>query len=63
MTKVTFVERNAMTTILQEKQIKLTLSHDKSKRPFMVDESYVLSDNDTWKECFVPGARDCAPCR
>ena len=59
MTKATTVEYNAIRTILQEKQIKQTLSHDKSKRPFMVDEGYVLSNDHTWKECFVTGTRDC----
>ena len=59
MTKATAVEYKAIRTILQEKQIKQTLSHNKSKRPFKVDENFVLSNNDTWKEWFVTGTRDC----
>ena len=58
------VDYKAIRTALQERQLKMKLSHDKSHRaktarPLVVGERcYALGPKDKWLECFIVGIRD-----
>ena len=58
------IDIKAIRSLLQERQLKMTLAHDSSKRakkarPLMVGERcYVLGPNDEWIDAFVTGIKD-----
>ena len=58
------IDINAIRSLLQERQLKMTLAHDSSKRakkarPLVVGERcYVLGPNDKWIDAFVTGTKD-----
>ena len=55
---------NAIRSLLQERQLKMTLAHDSSKRakkarPLVVGERcYVLGPKNEWIDAFIPGTKD-----
>ena len=58
------VDYKAIRAVLQERQLKMKLSHDKSHRakkarPLVTGERcYCLGPKDKWLECFIVGIRD-----
>ena len=58
------IDYKAIRAVLQERQLKMKLSHDKSHRakkarPLVTGERcYCLGPKDKWLECFVVGIRD-----
>ena len=58
------IDINAIRSLLQERQLKMTLAHDSSKRakkarPLVVGERcYVLGPNNKWIDVFVTGTKD-----
>ena len=58
------VDYKAIRAVLQERQLKMKLSHDKSHRaktarPLVTGERcYALGPKDKWLECFIVGIRD-----
>ena len=58
------VDYEAIRAMLQERQMKMKLSHDKSHRarkarPLVVGERcYALGPRDKWLDCFIVGIRD-----
>ena len=58
------IDINAIRSLLQERQLKMTLAHDLSRRakkarPLVVGERcYVLGPNDKWIDAFVTGTKD-----
>ena len=58
------VDYKAIRAVLQERQLKMKLSHDKSHRakkarPLVTGERcYCLGPQDKWLECFIVGIRD-----
>ena len=58
------IDINAIRSLLQERQLKMTLAHDSSRRakkarPLVVGERcYVLGPNNKWIDVFVTGIRD-----
>ena len=58
------VDYKAIRSVLQESQLKMKLSHDKSHRakkarPLVVGERYyAFGPKDKWLECFIVGIRD-----
>ena len=58
------VDYKAIRAVLQERQLKMKLSHDKSHRakkarPLVVGERcYALGPRDKWLDCFIVGIRD-----
>ena len=58
------IDINAIRSLLQERQLKMTLAHDSSKRakkarPLAVGERcYVLGPNNKWIDAFVTGTKD-----
>ena len=58
------VDYKAIRAVLQERQLKMKLSHDKSHRakearPLVTGERcYCLGPKDKWIECFITGIRD-----
>ena len=58
------IDIKAIRSLLQERQLKMTLAHDSSKRakkarPLMLGEGcYVLGPNDQWIDAFVTGIKD-----
>ena len=60
------IDINAIRSLLQERQLKMMLAHDSSRRakkarPLVVGERcYVLGPNDKWIDAFVTGTKDSA---
>ena len=58
------IDINAIRSLLQERQLKMTLAHDLSRRakkarPLVVGERcYVLGPNNKWIDAFVTGTKD-----
>ena len=58
------IDINAIRSFLQERQLKMTLAHDSSRRakkarPLVVGERcYVLGPNNKWIDAFVTGTKD-----
>ena len=58
------IDINVIRSLLQERQLKMTLAHDSSKRakkarPLVVGERcYVLGPNNKWIDAFVTGTKD-----
>ena len=58
------IDINAIRSLLQERQLKMTLAHDLSKRakkarPLAVGERcYVLGPNNKWIDAFITGTKD-----
>ena len=58
------IDINAIRSLLQERQLKMTLAHDSSRqakkaRPLVVGERcYVLGPNNKWIDVFVTGTKD-----
>ena len=58
------IDINAIRSLLQERQLKMTLAHDSSRRakkarPLVVGERcYVLGPNNKWIDAFVTGTKD-----
>ena len=58
------IDINAIRSLLQERQLKMSLAHDSSKRakkarPLVVGERcYVLGPNNKWIDAFVTGTKD-----
>ena len=59
-----YVDYKAIRAVLQERQLKIKLSHDKSHRakkarPLVTGERcYCLGPKDKWLECFIVGIHD-----
>ena len=58
------IDIKAIRSLLQERQLKMTLAHDSSRRakkarPLVLGERcYVLGPNDEWIDAFVTGIKD-----
>ena len=58
------IDINAIRSVLQERQLKMTLAHDSSRRakkarPLVVGERcYVLGPNNKWIDAFITGTKD-----